>query len=62
MDHNAQLAGVELEDVVLHRLSLLDRSRTTRGMLTCAAARPEPAALLARCAAAGWRRAAAVLP
>lgn len=37
VDHNSQLAGVALEEVVLHRLSLMDRARTTRAMLTCAA-------------------------
>ena len=32
VDHNAALAGVDLADIQLHRISLLERSRVMRGM------------------------------
>ena len=33
VDHNAALHGVDLEDVQLHRISLMDRRRVMRGMM-----------------------------
>ena len=36
VDHNAALHGVELQDIQLHRISLMERSRVVRGMMTCA--------------------------
>ena len=33
VDHNAELAGVSLEEVALHRLSLLERERFIRAMM-----------------------------
>lgn len=35
VDHNAALHGVELQDIQLHRISLMERSRVVRGMMTC---------------------------
>jgi hypothetical protein len=34
VDHNAALHGMNLQDIQLHRLSLLERNRVIRGMLT----------------------------
>jgi protein tyrosine/serine phosphatase len=34
VDHNAALHGVELQDIQLHRISLMERSRVVRGMMT----------------------------
>lgn len=36
VDHNAALHGVDLQDIQLHRISLMERSRVVRGMMTCA--------------------------
>jgi hypothetical protein len=33
VDHNAALCGVELDDIQLHRLSLLERNRFIRGLM-----------------------------
>ena len=33
VDHNAALHGIDLEDIQLHRLSLLERRRVMRGMI-----------------------------
>ena len=37
VDHNAALHGIELEDIQLHRLSLMERGRVMRGMMRCLA-------------------------
>ena len=35
MDHNAALHGVDLQDISLHRISLMERNRVMRGMIRC---------------------------
>lgn len=42
VDRNAALRGVDLQDISLHRISLMERNRVMRGMIRCRSLRAVP--------------------